>query len=303
MMLEQLLSEVWRRRWRILLLTTLLYAAAGALIWNWPRSFTASAIVAPAETTGIATSTLLSPGSLMGASLLDSRPTGNFAIYLAALRSPEAAMMLARDTPLLAHLSERRARGPIGEIRRTLGWRIEADLDDAISFLDTNLAPTASLASVTWTLELVHRDRAAALDMLGRLHRLAEAQVREGLAGLAAGRIALLERRLAAEPDLFLRQALLDLLAQQQRAALVVLADEAVAARLVSPPMVEIRPSTPNRPLLLVLLAVAAPGLVLVGATAAVLVRAPVHPAWPAAWPPAAAPRRREPALAGDDAG
>jgi hypothetical protein len=238
----------------------------------------------------------------MGASLLDSRPSGNFAIYLAALRSPEAAMMLSRDTALLAHLSELRTQGPMGAIRRILGWRIEADLDDAIAFLDSNLAPTASLASVTWTLELVHRDRAAAVDMLGRLHRLAEAQVRESLAGLAAGRIALLERRLAAEPDLFLRQALLDLLAQQQRAALVVLADEAVAARLVSPPMVEIRPGTPNRPLLLLLLAVTAPGLVLMCAAAAVLVRAPVPPAWPAAWP-AAPPRRREPALAGDDAG
>ena len=154
-------------------------------------------------------------------------------------------MMLARDTPILAHLTERRGAAPLGPIRRALGWRLEADLDDVVAFLQSNLAPTASLASVTWTLELVHRDRAGALDMLGRLHRLAEAQVRESLAGLAAGRIALLERRLASEPDLYLRQALLDLLAQQQRAGLVVLADEAVAARLVSPPAVEIRPTTP----------------------------------------------------------
>ena len=280
MMLEQLLWGVWRLRGRVLLLSLLLYAAATALVWNWPRSFTASAIVAPAETTGIATSTLLSPGPLLGASLLDSRPSGNFAIYLAALRSPEAAAMLVRDTPILAHLTERRGAGPLGSLRRALDWRLAADLDDAIGFLELNLAPTASLASVTWTLELVHRDRAQALDMLGRLHRHAEAQVREGLAGLAAGRIAVLERRLVAEPDLYLRQALLDLLAQQQRAALVVLADEAVAARLVSPPIVEIRPTTPNRPLLLVLLAVVVPGLVLLGAAAIVLVRAPIPPAW-----------------------
>lgn len=290
MMLEQLLWGVWRLRWRILLLAALLYASGAAIIWNWPRSFTASAIVAPAETTGIATSTLLSPGPLLGASLLDSRPAGNFAIYLAALRSPEAAAMLVRETPILAHLTERRAQGPLGELRRALGWRIEADLDDVLTFLESNLAPTASLASVTWTLELVHRDRAGALDMLNRLHRLAEAQVRESLAGLAAGRIAVLERRLAAEPDLFLRQALLDLLAQQQRAALVVLADEAVAARLVSPPAVEIRPTTPNRPLLLLLLAVAAPGLVVLAAAAVVLLRAPLPPAWAPVRAPARAP-------------
>jgi hypothetical protein len=37
------------------------------------------------------------------------------------------------------------------------------------------------------------------------------------------------------------------------------LADEAVAARLVSAPMVELRASVPNRPLLLVLLALVVP--------------------------------------------
>jgi uncharacterized protein involved in exopolysaccharide biosynthesis len=190
--------------------------------------------------------------------------------------------MLARDTPLLAHLTERRRHGPLGELRTALDWRIQADADDVLAFLENNLAPTASLASVTWTLELVHRDRAAALDMLQRLHRLAEAQVRQSLAALAAGRIAALERRLLVEPDLYLRQAMLDLLAQQQRAALVVQADEAVAARLVSPPVVGIRASVPNRPLLLLLLAVAVPGLVLLGAAAVVLVRRP--PALPPEW-------------------
>ena len=54
----------------------------------------------------------------------------------------------------------------------------------------------------------------------------------------------------------------------------MVAADEAVAARLVSAPTVELRPSVPNRPLLLVLLAVLAPAAALVLGACAVLLAA-----------------------------
>ena len=86
-------------------------------------------------------------------------------------------------------------------------------------------------------------------------------------------RIAAIEARLAAERDLFQRAALFELLGAQQRIALVVAADEAVAARLVSAPMVEIRPSLPNRPLLLLLLALVAPLAAALGAACLVLLQ------------------------------
>ncbi|MEI6161419.1 MAG: Wzz/FepE/Etk N-terminal domain-containing protein [Roseococcus sp.] len=284
MALEELLRRLWRRRWGILLSCVLLYALAAALVWNWPRSFVATAIVAPSETTGIATSSLLTPSPFLQPSLLDQRPGGNFAVYLAALRAPEAAAALARDTPLLPRIEERRAAWPLGPLRRLLGLRMVADTDDALTFLERNFAATPSLTSVTWTLELVDRDRAAALDMLQRLHALAEARVRETLAELAGRRIQALEARLRIEPDLFLRNSLFELLAQQQRAALVVAADEAAAARIVSVPMVEIRPSVPNRPLLRVLLAIVIPGVVLLTLPCRILLRREV-PEWPASLP------------------
>jgi len=259
MPLDALLRDVWRWRWRITLAAALLYAGGAVLILAWPRLYVARAIVAPAETTGIATSALLAPTPIMGGGLLDNRPAGNFAVYLDALRSPEAAAMLARDTGLLAYLTALRGAGPLGWLRRTLGLRPEADLDDARAWLERNLSATQGVASVTFTLTLAHRDRDAALDALRRLHALAEAKVRADIAGVARRRIAAIEARLGTEHDLFLRNMLYDLLGQQQRAALVVAADEAVAARLVSAPMVDIRPALPNRPLLLMLLAVAAP--------------------------------------------
>lgn len=273
MPLDLLLRGLWNRRGWIAATTLALFAAGAALILLWPRQYVAQALVAPAETTGLATSTLLSPVPLLGGGLLDSRPAGNFGVYLDALRTPEAAAMLARDTGLLAFLTERRAAGPGGVVRRLFGLRIEADLDDAQTWLERNLAATQGIATTTVTVTLAHPDRQSALAMLAGLHALAEAKVRGDLATLAGRRIRALEARLAQERDLFLRNALYDLLAQQQRAALVVAADEAVAARLVSAPTVEIHPSLPNRPLLLLLLAVAAPMGCLLGAAALVLLR------------------------------
>ena len=273
MPLEDLLRALWRRRWRVALLAALLFALGAAPVLLWPRSFVAQAVVAPAETTGIAASALLSPAPLLGTgALLDTRPGGNFAVYLDALRAPEAAAMLARDTGLLAFLGARRAAGPHGALRRALGLRIEADADDALAWLERGLAATQGVATVTFTLSLAHPDRGAALDALRRLHAHAEAKVRADIGGVAARRIAAIEARLAAERDVYVRSQLYDLLGQQQRAALVVAADEAVAARLVSAPTVELRPSVPNRPLLLALLAVAAPmAASLLGACAALL--------------------------------
>jgi hypothetical protein len=299
MTLEELVAALWGRRGRVALAALLLYAACAALVWNWPRSFVASAIVAPAETTGLATSTLLAPAPILQPALLDNRPGGNFAVYLAALRSPEAAAMLARDTPLLARLTERRGEGLAGELRRALGLRIEADSDDVLALLERRLAATPALGSATWELALVERDRALALDLLARLHRFAEAQVRRSLAELAARRVAALEARLRTEPDVFTRQTLHELLATQQRAALVVAADEAVAARLVSAPRVEIRPSVPNRPLLLALLAVAASGFVVALWASLILLRRAVTPRFAWAYGALNPPEVQEPKVPG----
>ena len=276
-------------RWRLAQVAALLLALAAMVVLAWPRSFVARAVVAPAESTGIATSALLAPtaGLLQGGGLLDNRPGGNFAIYLDAMRSAEAVELLARETPLLAYLSSLRGSGLTGALRELLGLRLEADLDDARNWLDRNLAVTQSVASITFTLELKHRDRAAALDTLLRLHRYAETKVRADLAEMTSRRVTALRAQLAEERDLYVRQSLYDLLGQQQRAGLVVGVDRAVAARVDSAPMVEQRASVPNRPLLLLLLALAVPLATLGAGMALVLLgwqprpRAPVGPvAW-----------------------
>lgn len=283
MSLEELLRGLWALRRRVALAGLLLFALSAAVVVLWPRSYVARAVVAPAESTGISTAALLAPaaGLLQNGGLLDNRPGGNFAIYLDALRSAEAVALLARETPLLDYLTALRRAGAMGTLRQALGLRLEADLDDARSWLDRNLAVTQSVASITFSLELKHRERATALELLQRLHHYAEQKVREDLGELTARRVAALRAQLEQERDLYVRQSLYDLLGQQQRAGLVVGVDRVIAARVVSAPMVEQRPSVPNRPLLLLLLAVAAPLATLGGAIALLLLgwQPPLRPA------------------------
>lgn len=301
MPLPDLLAALWRMRLGLALALLLGWAGGAALVLLAPRAHVARLVVAPAETTSFAVSSLLSPMPFPAAGLLDTRPSGNFAIYLGALRSPEAAALLTAETALPEALAAERATGILGGLRELLGIGRAPDVDDVLDWLTRRLAATQSLASVTWTVEIAHPDPALALDMLRRLHGFAEAKVRADLADQAARRVAALERRLAEERDLFLRASLNDLLTQQQRAGLVVAADEALATRMVSAPMVEARPSVPNRPLLLALLGATMPFGVLLAGTALALLR---HRPASRGQPPAerARPRPRVVATRGPEA-
>jgi len=273
MPLPLLLMGLWAWRAKLALVLLLLWMGGAAVILLWPRGHVARAQVAPAETTSFAVSALLSPQAPSLGQGLDQRPGGNFAIYLAALRSPEAARMLTTETALLQDMEHRRQDSPLSGVRDSLGLNRALDADDVLAWLGRHLSVTQNLGAITWSLEITHRDPGLALNSLLSLHRFAEAKVRADLADQAARRVAALEARLAGESDVFLRNSLYDLLAQQQRAGLVVAADEAVAARLIAAPMVEARASRPNRPLLLGLWVLVAPVAVLMVAAGVLLMR------------------------------
>ncbi|MCA3356829.1 MAG: hypothetical protein ING02_02445 [Roseomonas sp.] len=273
MPLPLLLMGLWAWRARLALILLLLWVGGAAAILLWPRGHVARAQVAPAETTAFAISSLLASHPLALGQGLDTRPGGNFAIYLAALRSPEAARMLTTETPLLQALERARQDSPLAGLRASLGLNRALDADDVLAWLERYMSVSQNLGSITWSLELTHPDPGLALQALVTLHNYAEAKVRADLAVQAARRVAALEARLSGESDVFLRNSLYDLLAQQQRAGLVVAADEAVAARLIAVPMVEARPSRPNLPLLLGLWLLVVPLTVLMGAAGLILAR------------------------------
>lgn len=273
MPLPLLLMGLWAWRARLALILLLLWVGGAAAILLWPRGYLARAQVAPAETTSFAISALLSPQALSQSQAQDARPSGNFAVYLAALRSPEAARMLTTETTLLQAMERQRQASTLAVLRAWLGFNRALDADDVLAWLERYLSVSQNLGSITWALELTHADPALALHALNSLHRFAEAKVRADLAYQAARRVTALEARLQGESDVFLRNSLYDLLAQQQRAGLVVAADEAVAARLIAAPMVEARASRPNRSLLLPLWLMVVPLAVLTGAAGLLLMQ------------------------------
>jgi hypothetical protein len=273
MPLPLLLMGLWAWRAKLALILLLLWVGGAAAILLWPRGHVARAQVAPAETTAFAISSLLSAHPLALGQGLDTRPGGNFAVYLAALRSPDAARMLTTETALLQAMERNRQDSRLWSLWVSLGLSRALDADDVLAWMERHVAVTQNLGSITWTLELTHADPALALQALISLHRFAEAKVRADLADQAARRVAALQARLQGESDVFLRNNLYDLLAQQQRAGLVVAADEAVAARLIAAPMVEARASRPNRPLLLGLWLLVVPLAVLLGAAGLILAR------------------------------
>ena len=273
MPLPLLLMGLWAWRAKLALILLLLWVGGAAAILLWPRGHVARAQVAPAETTAFAISSLLSAHPLALGQGLDTRPGGNFAVYLAALRSPDAARMLTTETALLQAMERNRQDSPLWSLRVSLGLSRALDADDVLAWMERHVAVTQNLGSITWSLELTHADPALALQALISLHRFAEAKVRADLADQAARRVAALQARLQGESDVFLRNNLYDLLAQQQRAGLVVAADEAVAARLIAAPMVEARASRPNRPLLLGLWLLVVPLAVLMAAAGLLLMR------------------------------
>lgn len=256
---DALLAGLWRQRLGVLAgALALWFAAMGGLLLV-PRAHVARAVVAPAETTGIAASSLLSPLPLVGSGLLDQRPAGNFAVYLGALRAREAAAVLRRETDLARRLAADRAEGAAARLLAALGLAGPEVLDDDLmGWIARNTSATQSPASVVWIIEARHPDPALALAVLKSLHAAAEARVREEMQAMVARRLAFLTERAAREPDIAARQSLYGLIAETHRHEAVLASDPAVAARIVSAPAVEDRPSVPNRMLLAALAAPAA---------------------------------------------
>ncbi len=213
MPLPLLLMGLWAWRAKLALILLLLWVGGAAAILLWPRGHVARAQVAPAETTAFAISSLLSAHPLALGQGLDTRPGGNFAVYLAALRSPDAARMLTTETALLQAMERNRQDSPLWSLRVSLGLSRALDADDVLAWMERHVAVTQNLGSITWTLELTHADPTLALQALISLHRFAEAKVRADLADQAARRVAALQARLQGESDVFLRNNLYDLLA------------------------------------------------------------------------------------------
>lgn len=224
------------------------------MIGSIPISFRARALIVPAETTGIAVSNLLSPIQIMSPSLLEAKPSGNFAVYLSALRSREIIRVLRQETVLADVLAEEAKTSLLGKLVKFLKFSENTIDDDKIlEWLEQNTSATSLPNSIVWMIEVRHTDPLLALSVLRTLHAAAEARVRDEVTAMLSRRISWLMERAASEPDATVRIVLHELAAQAHRHLAILSSDGSVAARLVSAPAVEDRPTVPNRPFLAVL--------------------------------------------------
>lgn len=202
----------------------------------------------PAETTAISVSSLLSPFPFAPQNMLDPKPTGNFAVYLAALRAREAANVLLNYSQLPNALYTKQKQNFFLKFAETIGLiDLQINEDNVLKWLERNTSITLHPSNTVWIIEVRHQNPKVALEILTLIHQTAERRVREEMENMVARRISWLNERVAAEPDSTIRSTLYDLIGQAQKHAAILASDSAIAARLVSAPAVENQPSHPNR--------------------------------------------------------
>lgn len=249
----QLLFTRLVQRWQIICLNTLVFwLVAASLIVMTPQSYRAKTIIVPAETTGVAVSHILSTPPFFGQTFFDTKPSGNFAVYLGALRTREIAQAVRRNTQLAHVLGAEATESWLGRLYQALGLKIALpDDDEILNWLEKNTFTIQLPNSILWQIEVRHVDPEIALSILKTMHETAEARVRDEIVSMISRRLSWLIDRAATEADAIIRTSLYDLIAQANRHSAILASDTAVAARLVSLPAVEQRPTVPNRIFLL----------------------------------------------------
>lgn len=262
-MKQSFLTQTLIRNWQKISLTTILiWLISAIIILIYPSSYRAHTLVVPAETTGIAISSILAPNLTLSPTFIDPKPSGNFAVYLGALRTREMATALRLNTSLADALTAEARAAWLGRLREGLGFPITPPDDDAIlAWLEKNTSATPLPNSILWQIEVRHPSPTMALSVLQTLHATAESRVRDEIAALLSRRLIWLMDRAGTEADSLARAALYDLISQANRHSAIVSADTNVAARVVSAPAVESQPTVPNKPFLLAIAIIPALGL------------------------------------------
>ncbi|AWK87997.1 Wzz/FepE/Etk N-terminal domain-containing protein [Azospirillum thermophilum] len=278
------LVRTLREGWRLVLacgLAGLLLALAG--IWLVPPEFTATMVVGPTARVGAAAMGARTPvpaGREAAQSVAEPGPgeelLSDFARYLELFGSTAVAERLMADPGLLRAVYPGRwdeeaqrwrpAPGLGGMVKRLLlalvgreDWE-EPDADRFARWLRSRIAVDMVRSGPMRRITLRHRDRAFALDLLGRVAVATDAHLRAEAQRRSAAQIAHVRSRLAAVTVTEHRRALADLLADQERLAMMIEVELPFAADLIDPPHAARLPDWPD-PTVIVPLSAAA-GLV-----------------------------------------
>jgi hypothetical protein len=251
----------------------LLVAAAGLRFV--PPEHTAQMVVGPTSIRGPAAMGVEAPLERLAArsDALPAEDVSDFTRYLHLLTSNTVARRLLTDDWLMRSLfparwdaSSARWAAPSGATewgRRALlalagrdDW-VEPDAEAVSRALAARLIVEPVGTTALRRVRLRHPDPAVALRLLTAVAAAADAQLRDEARRRLASQIGYLRERLAGVAAADARRALAELLAEQERTALLVGLDLPFAADPVEPPAVSARPDWPDAPILLLAFAAA----------------------------------------------
>ena len=244
-----------------------------------PAEHTASMVVGPIARTGASAMGARAPVAMRSDMPLSVLEFGNgdemlsdFARFMELLTSPTVAARLMADPAIAAHLFPERwdaaagrwhTPGGLGGWLRGLALALAGREDwsvpdpDIVSHHLRRVLVVQSLGTTPMRrLSLRDSDRGFAIGLLQRLSAAADAQLREEAARRAEAEIGFVRARLAATQSADSRKALVELLGDQERVAMMIGVGLPFAADPIEAPSASHQPDWPN-PLIVLPLAVA----------------------------------------------
>ncbi|MFP5514295.1 MAG: hypothetical protein ACLGJC_14545 [Alphaproteobacteria bacterium] len=261
--------RLFRQGWRWLLAGGLGgIALAVCALWLVTPAYTAAMVIGPTARVGSAAMGARVPtlsgrdSAAMAEPGAGDESLSDFSRYLELFGSGPVAEQLARDPGVPRALfpdrwdaESQRWRLPSGVIpavKRTLlalvgrqDW-VEPDGERVARALHDRLVIDMLRSGPMRRVTLRHADRVTALDLLGRVAAATDAHLRAEAARRSAAQIAHIKDRLGAVTVAEHRQALSDLLLDQERVAMMIGVDLPFAADIIQPPGAAALPDWPN---------------------------------------------------------
>ena len=263
------LVRLLRQGWRWLLAGGIGgIALAICALWLVTPAYTAAMVIGPTARVGSAAMGARVPmlsgrdSAAMAEPGAGDESLSDFARYLELFGSGPVAEQLASDSRLLQALfperwdvETQRWRPPSGmvpAVKRALlalvgrqDW-LEPDGERVARALRDRLVIDMLRSGPMRRITLRHSDRATALDLLGRVAAATDAHLRAEAARRSAAQIAHIKDRLGAVTVAEHRQALSDLLLDQERVAMMIGVELPFAADTIQPPAAAAMPDWPN---------------------------------------------------------
>ena len=245
-------------------------------LWLWPRSYTATATIAP--TSGLSSNESALGGAMSalsalgGKSLLGGNSVSPFEMYVDILSSKQLARQLVEKDHFLQiifsaqwdpHANNWRTLNSFQHrvkvsVLGLLGFTVKEhpDVDDLAGFLASHLAvaskesETSPLSAIT-TLKFTYKDPKLAMQMLNTILSEADSLLRVSRRTDVRARIAYLGGVLPTVTLAEQRQALISLLSSQEEEYTVIEADKRYAFTMLDQPYASSVPTSPVPPLII----------------------------------------------------